>query len=369
VAAFQVRTFKDIYDSVLEELKVQSSDTTSLNRVKRIINSIYLNEVCAYQDWKWLRESVDLSHDAKFNTGTASVTQNSKTVTLTTAPGTSQRGNWFTIEGYGERYRIAQHTANSTTVILESEFTGATNASTSFDIWTDYVALPSNCRETFEVTHDFSNEPLTGIGLQEYRRYVLTSPKVESRPKYYTTGDWIDPEPFTTISGLSATATRSSNGRVRTIVFSSDVSSLIAAGMRIEVTGASEEAYNGEFIVSEVSTTTIKYSASTSLSEASTADTGITTKKLSAINKDERQRELLLFPSKFDKKLTLHVDYIIDPRPLENDSDEPLIPIEHRAVLVYGTLMQAWRSIGRNPEEAATNGQLYDRKLSKMQGS
>jgi len=368
MAIFQLRTFIDLVNAVQEELKVQNGDTTALNRIKRAINAVYVNEIAPAERWSWLRDTKDLTHSAKTITGTSSVTQNSKTVTLTDAPANSQRGNWFSSQGFQERYKIVQHAAASSTIILQAEYNGATDSAASYALWSDHVALPVDCRETFEITQDFSNEPLTGKGLQEIRTLVNINPRLEGRPIFYSTGDYIDPDPYEVISSLPATATRASSDLVRTITFASDVSSLISEGDRIEITDAGDEDYNQEAVVSSVTSAAITYTAPLSKPETTAVDTGITVKKLSNETITERFRELLLYPSRLDRKVNLHVDYIRHAPAMENDADEPLLPMEHRIVIVYGALQTLWRSIGRNPEEAAISSQLFQAKMAAMRG-
>ena len=43
MTTYQVKTFQDIYTAILDELKIPSTDTTSLNRIKRDINMTYIN--------------------------------------------------------------------------------------------------------------------------------------------------------------------------------------------------------------------------------------------------------------------------------------------------------------------------------------
>lgn len=367
MAAKELRTFKDIQDLVREEVKIQSTDTETINRIKRDINAVYLNEVSAYERWKWLRQTKDVTLVERFDTGTVSVTKGSTTVTLSSAPTTSKRGHFFALKQKGEIYRIAQHTASSTTVILEAPYTETTNAAANYQIWTDAIALPTDCRETFHLTDTLRQTPMENLGLQEFRNQVLLDPFAEFRPRFYTVSDYVDPAPYQTISGLPALSTRASNGLVRTLVFAADVSSLLEAGDGIEVSASANQAYNGRFIVSSVSTTTITYTAETIFSEAAVADGALTVKSLSNESASERYRELLVHPSVQEDKITIHVDYIRKPPALEADADEPLMPIEDRIIIAYGALIRAW-SRERNPEEASRNAQLYANKMAHMRG-
>ena len=51
MAIFELRTFDDVIQAVREELKIQSTDTVSINRIKRNINSVYLDEVVPAEQW------------------------------------------------------------------------------------------------------------------------------------------------------------------------------------------------------------------------------------------------------------------------------------------------------------------------------
>ena len=368
MAIQRVKTFADIYTAVREELKVQSADTVAIQRIKRDVNAIYEQEVVPYDHWPWLRGQLDLTHKAYFNTGTASVTQGSYTVTLTNAPTTSKAGFYFSIHGGQlEVYRIAKHVAGSTTITLEAPFVQSTAATLSFRIWTDRLPLPSDCRETINVTHDFSSTPIKNVGLQSFLEHKASLPKVEYRPEWYTTADYVDPSPYSEVAGLPSLSTRASSGLIKTLVFGSDVSSLVTEGDFIEVSLASSPSYNGRFKISSVSTTTVTYTAVTPLSESATADVSLLLKLKNSENDSERYRELMVFPSMYKTDTLLHVDYVKEVKLLDADSDEPLIPIEDRMILVYGALSRAWIPHG-DPDEAARNQQLYDRKLSKMMG-
>lgn len=196
MAAIQVVDFEDMVEAVREEIKYQSSDTTSLDRIRRDINMIYLDEVVPFKRWTWLSGHTDVLHKAYYSTGTVTVTNDSATVTLSTAPsvGSGSRANFlFSVEGYNEIYNISTHTAGATTVVLASNYTGTTTSTATFKIWSDTVALPTNCRETTEVWHDFRRPTLEALGIQELRRRVLESPKAAIKPMYYAPYDFFDP--------------------------------------------------------------------------------------------------------------------------------------------------------------------------------
>ncbi len=86
-----------------------------------------------------------------------------------------------------------------------------------------------------------------------------------------------------------------------------------------------------------------------------------------AETESDRYRVVMFYPAIYEYSTTLHVDYIKEVSSLDADGDEPLMPIEDRIVLVYGALERAWRR-QRNPEEAANNRALFERKLALMAG-
>lgn len=84
-------------------------------------------------------------------------------------------------------------------------------------------------------------------------------------------------------TAIPASASRSSSGTTRTVVFASSVGivgppvdDIIAVGESITISGAGSASYNGTFTVASVSTTTITFTGVGSLTEGSTADTGMT---------------------------------------------------------------------------------------------
>lgn len=199
MAAYKLLDFSDIYLAIAEELKIQSSDTTSLNRIKRAINMMYLDEVVPAARWYWLSGHNSVLHPAYYATGTAAVTPLSTTVTLSTAPGSTvgESGSFlnyrFSVDGTNEVYTISAHTALSTTVTLSKAYNGTLASAATYKIWKDDLALPTDLRETTELWHDHSPSPMEPRGLQEFRRLSAEAPKAEDRPCYYTTYDYKDP--------------------------------------------------------------------------------------------------------------------------------------------------------------------------------
>lgn len=186
--------FKDIQDSILEELKIQDSDTVSIQRIKRAINEVYINEVVPHARWKWLENHVKVRFNAAYSSGTVEVTPSSTTVTFSTSPDAalgSFAGKYFSVVGHTEVYIIDTHTAGSDTAELTSEFLGSFNETASFKVWTDKVALPTDCRETVTVWHNMYSRPMDAMGWQKFRELTINNPKIEGYPRVYYTGDFV----------------------------------------------------------------------------------------------------------------------------------------------------------------------------------
>lgn len=186
--------FKDIQDSILEELKIQDSDTVSIQRIKRAINEVYINEVVPHARWKWLENHVKVRFNAAYSSGTAEVTPSSVTVTLTPAPSVSLgsfANQYFSVAGHTEVYIIDSHTAGSATLTLTSQFLGVFNETASFKVWSDKVALPTDCRETVTVWHNMYSRPMDAMGWQKFRELTINNPKLEGYPRVYYTGDFV----------------------------------------------------------------------------------------------------------------------------------------------------------------------------------
>lgn len=376
MARKELRTLGQILDSIMGLLQIQSSDSVTRARIKSDVVMAYLNEVMPYAQWPWRRKKVSLQAQSYHATGTASVTQNSTAVILTTLLTTSRTGQMFSVQGENDVYRIKAHVGGTGTLVLETPYTNSTSATASFKIWADSIPLPTDLEDIIQITSPNNPHPLEGVGLQEMRRLSTGNPKGEGRPFYFSLDDWIDPAPYSAISGLPSVASRTAAGLIRSIQFSGTLGSttLLASlkvGDRIRISDSSEYSYNIDAIISNVSTTTntldtITYTALEPLTEASTADTGISV-WLANTESYERQKHLLVYPSLYNSKTNLAVDYNAELPPLDDDSDEPSMPLADRIVLYWLGLSYAYAR-DRNPEESVLYRNLAEQRLGKMAG-
>lgn len=193
MAAIKLLDYSDLYSAVLEQLKIPASDTTTLARIKRDINMVYVNEVAPASRWPWLTKRKDITHSQYYSTGTADVSQSSTTVVISSAVAASKTGYFFAVDGYSEIYKISAHTATSDTLTLETAYTGPDNATASYKIWTNEIALPTDCRETVDMRHDWHSRPMIPRGMQKFDELASPNWRCEGRPTYYSTDDFKDP--------------------------------------------------------------------------------------------------------------------------------------------------------------------------------
>lgn len=374
---YDIRTFLDIVTAVREELQVQSTDTVSINRIKRNINVIYA-EIISRKNWYWLTGTTDVTVPAFVSAGTASVTQNSNVVTLSIAPASSKKGQKFFTDSYLEIYEVESHEANSTTLKLKTVYNGTTNATATYKLFSDNVPLPTDLKETSKIWHDNFSNPLENVGRSKFRDICSTGPKLEGFPTVYFTGDYVDPSQTSSISSFPTLVSRSSSGVIKTLIFSSGVPSSIVSkitggdAVRWKVSKSGHPSYNGLVNVTSVSTTTvlndtITYIGGSEATESATTDTTLTIEQFDTPEDLNRFRQLFIYPYLSRSNLTLHIDYYKDAPPLDNDTDEPLIPYQDRIVLVYGAAQLSANRMG-HPDKAAQNAILFERKVAQMEG-
>lgn len=364
MTTYQVKTFADIYTAVLEQIKISASDTTSLNRIKRDINQIYL-QLMSEESWKFARMHSDVIIRSYYSEGTVSVTNGDRTITLSDAPSESKQDYFFHINGYNEEYRIDLHTAGSDTIELTSEFTGTTSTSTTFKIYQKYVPLPNEMMDVIRAWTDYTGKLMEPLDDESFKKLTLSQPRRADRPRYFTLTDYYEPNEYSSVDSLPTLTTRESDGYVRTLIFDLSVEDYLEIGDQIKIISSDIQDYNGEFTIQEVSTNTISYTATEILTESPTADTNLTLylKNTEDAYKDVIQLEI--YPYLNDEDTTIHVEGMSRPEALEDDDDEPNIPLQYRSVLVCGASELAWRR-HRNPEEAVIAYRKYKELVKKM---
>lgn len=194
--AQELITYGDILSSIREKLGIQSTDALATNKIKRMINEYYLDEVVPFKRWFWLQKTTQIVHGVSYETGTADVTPSSTTVTLSISPSVglgSFKGYRFSISDSNQVYTVATHTAGSATVVLTTAYQEVNNNAATFQLWRDRIDLPTEAKETIDIWHSQLSIPLKAVGPQGLRELEAAEPKPEGFPTHYNTWDFYDP--------------------------------------------------------------------------------------------------------------------------------------------------------------------------------
>lgn len=182
--------FEDIYTAVCEEIKVQLTDGTTLGRIKRDINMIYLNHVVPYRPWWWLKKEQDVQTHAKITTGTITIVDGSTTVTFSSAPSVDCDNYKLKVTGFEEVIEISAHTAASTTATLRSAWRRGNVTAGGYVMWKDFIALDSDMKQTTLVQHEKMSQPLSACSVPKFKEFYARLPDFNGHPSIYTTEDF-----------------------------------------------------------------------------------------------------------------------------------------------------------------------------------
>lgn len=183
--------FSDIYTAVCEELKVQLTDGTTVARIKRDVNMIYLSHVIPFKPraWWWLQKEQDIQTHAKV-TGTVTIADNSTTITFSSAPSVSLTDYKFKVDGFEEVIDITAHTAATTTATIRSAWRRGAVTANAYTAWKDIIALDSDMKEVIMVSHEKMSEPVASVSSTKFKEFYSRLPSLNGFPKIYTTGDF-----------------------------------------------------------------------------------------------------------------------------------------------------------------------------------
>lgn len=187
-------TYANIETRVLNQLRLPTSENT---KIAAIINQVY-RDIYTAHDWWWLVKRSIITTSDDITTGTINVTNNSTTVTFSSAPTPSIAGRVLYVSGNtrdsGAVYRISTHVAGATAAALDAVYTGANDTAAGYNVWHDSYDLPADTGKLFSVKRFGYAWPLRLIGPQEMRTIKLYStsvgkPEIASLDDFDTTGD------------------------------------------------------------------------------------------------------------------------------------------------------------------------------------
>lgn len=184
--------YEDIYTAIAEKIKIPLTDGVTIGRIKRDINMVYLNEVIPFKPraWWWLEKNQNVATFEKVDAGTVTVTEDSATITFSTAPTISLTGYYIKLAGFPDVLKISAHTASATTATLESTWINDSSSGASYKAWKDFYAMDADMKEITLVTHDRRSVPLDAVNNARFTEIRARMPEYESFPEVYNTGDF-----------------------------------------------------------------------------------------------------------------------------------------------------------------------------------
>lgn len=141
--ADEVTTGGSDFDSVAEELINRQYMAISLGGQEL--------DPQIQEDWFWLRKDPPgtLVINPSIATGTVAVTNNNTGITFSSAPTASMTGRLFRVDGHEDVFRIAAHTGGAAGAILDTVYTGTTDATASYTLMQVEYDLASDMLKLF----------------------------------------------------------------------------------------------------------------------------------------------------------------------------------------------------------------------------
>lgn len=124
------------------------------------------------ETWWWLQTEGNIILQPVISLDTVSVTNNSDSITFSSAPVPSVSGYFFRVTDHADVFKIATHTASTTNATLDSIYTGETKAAASYKLMkldysvTDNLGIISPMR-----AHQDNRFKINGIALREMEEF------------------------------------------------------------------------------------------------------------------------------------------------------------------------------------------------------
>ena len=190
-------TYADIETRVMNALRIPTSNTTEATKIAATINEIY-RDIGAKFDWWWLKKRSIINTEADLTTGTISVTQDNTAVTFSDGPAETVAGRVLIVDDQdtdsGAIYRISTHVAASTSAVLDGEYTGTTDTSSTFKVYKDTYDLPTDTAKLLHVKrygYPWPMEQIDVIDMLDLKGWDTSegSPQLYCVLDFDTTGD------------------------------------------------------------------------------------------------------------------------------------------------------------------------------------
>lgn len=184
--------YEDLYTAICEAIKVPLTDGTTLGRIKRDINMIYLDHIIPFKPraWWWLEVKQNVVTPVKVTAGTASVAADGTTVTFSSAPTVDLDEYYIKFTGYPHIIKISAHTALGSTATLETAWPDAAVVAGGYKCWKDHASLGSTVKDVIQVTHDRRSTPLDLLANVTFSERRARYPDTEGYPVMVNSGDY-----------------------------------------------------------------------------------------------------------------------------------------------------------------------------------
>ncbi len=188
-----VSTFLDMQNEYLTRAKIATSTTTanqhSLGLCKRFLNERY-RKVAMHKKWDWRAVVRVLQLRAKYTTGTASVTNGQRRVTLSAAATVDEtfKDRKFYVSGDTRTYQVISVSSTSNrTLELDVPYQGTTNATATYALYSNRYGLWPDFADDYQCFVPGTPEPLDNWTPSEMDAEVRKGLSFEgSAPDAYT---------------------------------------------------------------------------------------------------------------------------------------------------------------------------------------
>ncbi len=191
-ATGQVQTFSDLYTALLNAVRADTSQTTTVSHAKRAIN-IALQDMHLGFDYKlpWAERSGRLITQAQYTTGTVSISQGD---TALTGSGTAwNTNNAFTVKNMraNGKIRIAggltpyaiSSVSGDTAAVISSKFTETTAAAQTYVYYEDEYDLASDFLRQVDMQRFSDEGNIELVSRTEFRRRYPSNSIPSTYPK------------------------------------------------------------------------------------------------------------------------------------------------------------------------------------------
>lgn len=185
MAIEQVKTFGDIIDSIVDRAKL-NTDTATRTRVKEYVNTSY-QKIVYQRPYKWSGETGRLTFDARYNTGTATFTNGSGTLTGASTVWTTDHEGWKIYRvGDNVIYNVLRRDS-ATSLQIHPVYAGTTTSAASYVLYKDEYGLFPDLQDLRFISIPNRKHNLIEIGPRDMEGRRSEFVIRHGVPEYFTT--------------------------------------------------------------------------------------------------------------------------------------------------------------------------------------